>query len=308
MCTTGQCESPGERDMEAKVRRGRYSIVRLRSAVHDRLHAESEIMEYHQRGGERARLAAGQGRLGFLRTWDVLSRVLPDAPTALLDIAGATDAYAGTLTQVSYHVQVVEPVPEHVAEAAAPPGVTAILGNARALPAVVSSVDAVLLLGPLYHLPEHADRLAVWREAARVVRVGGMVVATTISRCASLFDAFVKDYFTDVHSAKRRQLAMVAIDKEYDSKGRMARRHLHEKDTSQVLVSGHTLDVGHPGHGFGRNTLIQHLPARNSPMCGLQSASSTTVTREGGPAGEGHRHWVGTPGRTPRRRDGRHRA
>lgn len=147
--------------MEAKVRRGRYSIVRLRSAVHDRLHAESEIMEYHQRGGERARLAAGQGRLGFLRTWDLLSRVLPDAPAALLDIAGATDAYAGTLTQASYHVQVVEPVPEHVAEAAAPPRVTAILGNARALPAVVSSVDAVLLLGPLYHLPEHADRLAV---------------------------------------------------------------------------------------------------------------------------------------------------
>jgi SAM-dependent methyltransferase len=176
---------------------GWYSVARPRSAVQDRRVLGSEIMDYYRRGGERDRLSAGQGRLEFLRTWDVLSRVLPDAPAAVLDVGGATGVYAGPLAQAGYHVQVVDPVPEHVTEAAGRPGVTAVVGDARALPAADHSVDAVLLLGPLYHLPERADRLAAWRESARVVRAGGVVVGATISRFASLFDGFVKGYFTD---------------------------------------------------------------------------------------------------------------
>ncbi|MER7168885.1 class I SAM-dependent methyltransferase, partial [Micromonospora sp. NPDC000207] len=57
--------------------------------------------------------------------------------------------------------------------------------------------DAVLLLGPLYHLLERADRVTAWREAARVVSAGGVVVGATINRFASLFDGFVKGHLTD---------------------------------------------------------------------------------------------------------------
>jgi len=154
-------------------------------------------MEYYRRGGERDRLAAGQGRLEFLRTWDVLTRVLPAAPAVILDVGGGTGVYAGPLAEAGYQVRVVDPVPEHVAAAASRPGVTAVLGDARALPAADRGVDAVLLLGPLYHLLERADRVAVWREAARVVRPAGVVLGATISRFASLFDGFIKDYFSD---------------------------------------------------------------------------------------------------------------
>jgi SAM-dependent methyltransferase len=164
---------------------------------HDRLVVASEIMEYYRLGGEHDRLAAGQGRLEFLRTWDVLSRVLPAAPAAVLDVGGATGVYAGPLAEAGYQVRVIDPVPEHVAASAALPGVTAELGDARALPVEDRSVDAVLLFGPLYHLPDRADRLAVWREAARVVRPGAVIVAATISRFASLFDGFVKDFYGD---------------------------------------------------------------------------------------------------------------
>ncbi|MER7442812.1 class I SAM-dependent methyltransferase [Micromonospora avicenniae] len=156
-----------------------------------------EIMDYYRQGGERDRLAAGTGRLEFLRTWDVLTRVLPDPPAAVLDVGGATGVYAGPLARAGYQVHVVDPVPEHVADAAARPGVTAVRGDARALPVADRSVDAVLLLGPLYHLPVRAERVAAWREAARVVRPGGVVVAATISRFASLLDGFVWDYFSD---------------------------------------------------------------------------------------------------------------
>ncbi|TDC37548.1 class I SAM-dependent methyltransferase [Micromonospora sp. 15K316] len=156
-----------------------------------------EIMDYYRQGGERDRLATGAGRLEFLRTWDVLSRELPDAPAAVLDVGGATGVYAAPLARAGYRVHVVDPVPEHVAQAAIRPGVTAVRGDARLLPVADRGVDAVLLLGPLYHLPVRAERVAAWREAARVVRPGGVVVGATISRFASLLDGFARGYFSD---------------------------------------------------------------------------------------------------------------
>jgi len=156
-----------------------------------------EIIEYYERGGERLRLTAGTGRLEFLRTWDVLTRVLPPAPARIVDVGGATGAYAGPLAEAGYAVRVVDPVPDHVAAAGALPGVTAALGDARRLPEPDASADAVLMFGPLYHLPERADRIAAWREAARVVRPGGPVAGAVISRFASLFDGVVRAYFAE---------------------------------------------------------------------------------------------------------------
>ncbi|GID28013.1 class I SAM-dependent methyltransferase [Paractinoplanes brasiliensis] len=154
-----------------------------------------EILDYYQQGGERQRLTAGTGRLEYLRTRDVLARTLPAAPATVLDVGGATGVYAQPLAEAGYQVTVVDPVPQHVAVARTLDGVDALVGDARDLPAPDASADVVLLLGPLYHLQERPDRVAAWREAARVLRPGGLVVAATISRFASLFDGFVKGFF-----------------------------------------------------------------------------------------------------------------
>jgi SAM-dependent methyltransferase len=172
-------------------------VERRTATVQDRGVLQPEIMEYYRRGGERDRLAADQGRLEYLRTWDVLTRVLPASPAVVLDVGGATGVYAGPLAEAGYRVHVVDPVPEQVAEAATRPGVTAVVGDARALPAADDGVDAVLLLGPLYHLQERADRVAAWREAGRVLRPGGVAVGATINRFASLFDGLLQDHFAD---------------------------------------------------------------------------------------------------------------
>ncbi|GAA3345771.1 hypothetical protein GCM10020358_54070 [Amorphoplanes nipponensis] len=156
-----------------------------------------EIAAYYERGGEHERLAAGAGRLEFLRTWDVLARVLPPAPARIVDVGGATGVYAGPLAEAGYTVRVVDPVPAHVAAAGALPGVSAVQGDARDLPEPGASADAVLLFGPLYHLPERADRITAWREAARVVRPGGVVAGAVISRFASLLDGFVRGYHAE---------------------------------------------------------------------------------------------------------------
>ena len=157
----------------------------------------AEILEYYRRGGESVRLSSGAGRLEFLRTLDVLTRVLPPPGATVLDVGGATGVYAGPLAAAGYRVHVVDPVPEHVATASTVDGVTASVGDARWLAQPDASVDAVLLLGPLYHLVERDDRVRAWREAGRVVRPGGPVVAASVSRYAALFDGFVKGFYAD---------------------------------------------------------------------------------------------------------------
>ena len=68
------------------------------------------------------------------------------------------------------------------------PLASAEVGDARHLPHGDATADAVLLLGPLYHLVEREDRLACLREIRRVLRPGGLVWGAAISRFASLFD------------------------------------------------------------------------------------------------------------------------
>ncbi|WP_155375688.1 class I SAM-dependent methyltransferase [Catellatospora vulcania] len=153
-----------------------------------------EIAQYYQGGQERHRLETGAGRWEYLRTWDLLSRVLPPGPLEILDVGGAAGVYAGPLAAAGHTVHLVDPMPDHVAVAAGLPGVTASVGYARDVGEADRSRDVVLLLGPLYHLVQREDRLAAWREAARVVRPGGLVVAATISRYASLLDGYVKGY------------------------------------------------------------------------------------------------------------------
>jgi len=63
------------------------------------------------------------------------------------------------------------------------------------------SADAVLLLGPLYHLVEKEDRLACLHEAHRVLRPGGVVFGAGISHFASLLDSLTHGFFDDPNFA-----------------------------------------------------------------------------------------------------------
>jgi ubiquinone/menaquinone biosynthesis C-methylase UbiE len=66
--------------------------------------------------------------------------------------------------------------------------VRASVGDARDLVQPADSADAVLVLGPLYHLPDACDRARALAEARRVARPGGLVAVAAISRYAALLD------------------------------------------------------------------------------------------------------------------------
>lgn len=151
---------------------------------------EPEILAHYRMTDEGVRLERAHGRLERARTQELLVRHLPDGPARILDVGGGTGVYARWLAGLGHTVHVVDPVPDHVAQVVDPPtdGVTATIGDARRLDAADASVDAVLLLGPLYHLTERTDRVRALAEARRVVRPGGPVIAAAISRFAALLD------------------------------------------------------------------------------------------------------------------------
>lgn len=65
----------------------------------------------------------------------------------------------------------------------------------------------MLLLGPLYHLLERADRVRALAEAHRVVRPGGPVVAATINRFAGLHDLLREERYFDPEQRARTDAA-----------------------------------------------------------------------------------------------------
>jgi SAM-dependent methyltransferase len=159
-----------------------------------RAHYEDAIDE-----GER--LGRGSGRLELLRTQEIVRRHLPPGRLRILDVGGGTGAHAAWLAGDGHRVHVIDPMLRHVEQARrlAGPGrtVTAEIGDARALREPDASADAVLLLGPLYHLVERADRVAALGEALRVVTPGGPVFVGAISRFASLYDGLSRGYLLD---------------------------------------------------------------------------------------------------------------
>jgi SAM-dependent methyltransferase len=139
-------------------------------------------------------------------------------------------------------VEVVDPVPLHVEQAGALPGVTARLGDARELDAEDASVDVALLLGPLYHLPEPAERRKALAEAARVVRPGGIVVVATINRFAALHDQLNRGGWFE--SWRQVRLAETAATGLVDAGGEFTTAYLHQPSEIAAEVAAAGLNVG----------------------------------------------------------------
>jgi len=168
-----------------------------------------EILAYYAQGREAERLSLGHGPLEAERTRELLVRLLPPAPRVILDVGGGPGAYGCWLAARGYVVHVVDATPLHVeqarqASARQPdhPLASVNLGDARQLGLPDASADAVLLMGPLYHLTERADRARALREAWRVLRSGGLVFAVGVSRFASLLDGLFKDLLDDPEAAR----------------------------------------------------------------------------------------------------------
>jgi ubiquinone/menaquinone biosynthesis C-methylase UbiE len=162
------------------------------------------VLQYYSDADEAARLRTTWFQLEYERTRELIRRHLPPPPARIIDAGGASGVYACWLASLGYEVHLIDPVPKHIEQAREAstqqqtlPLASIELGDARQLPNTDNSIDAVLLLGPLYHLVDKEDRIACLREARRVLRPGGLIWAAGISRFASLLDSLSSGFFSD---------------------------------------------------------------------------------------------------------------
>jgi ubiquinone/menaquinone biosynthesis C-methylase UbiE len=135
-------------------------------------------------------------RTEFGVTLRALAEYLPPAPAKILDVGGGSGRYAIALTKQGYDVTLLDLSQNNLALAeqkAASAGVEIaqmVHGNALDLAGFTAkSFDAVLMLGPLYHLLLESERLRAVQEALRALKVDGRIFAAFVTRFAPFRDA-----------------------------------------------------------------------------------------------------------------------
>ena len=149
----------------------------------------NEIYNFYNNGAEIGRLERGLGIVEFHRTKEILSRYI-DKGEVVYDIGGGIGMYAAWLAKKGNEVHLIE-LAENAVEYAKANMMqdcrfVAETGNALQVNRSDESADVVLLMGPLYHLRDREDRLQSLREAFRVLKKGGLLVAAGISMFSSM--------------------------------------------------------------------------------------------------------------------------
>lgn len=169
-----------------------------------------EVVTYYEQFPEGSRLATGSSRLEFARTKELLARVLPEPPARVLDVGGGAGVYSAWLAGQGYEVHLVDASARLVDEARKfsatldKPIATFSIADARDLPQPDGFANVVLLMGPMYHLPEASAREAALSEARRVLTASGLLVIAAISRYASALDGLSRNLARDPAFARMR--------------------------------------------------------------------------------------------------------
>ena len=159
---------------------------------------DPEALARYNEGFEKGRLRQRLGLVEFARTCEILLEQLPAAPVGdaapavIYDIGGAYGEYSYWLAARGYEVHLFDLSETNIAMAAEqrreyPRPLAAMeVADARSIPRPDASADAILFMGPLYHIVEPDERLAALREAKRLMKPGGVIFAAAITPYAML--------------------------------------------------------------------------------------------------------------------------
>jgi len=159
----------------------------------DAVTVDPVMARHYASGAELGRLEQ-VNLLEFERSKILLSQHLPTTGR-IIDVGGGPGAYAAWLAGLGFDVDLVDPIPLHVQQAKARSDAGASfrarLGDARALPFDDGVADAVVMMGPLFHLTSAGDRHRALAECRRVLRPGGTLAATAMGRFFLFYKAVV---------------------------------------------------------------------------------------------------------------------
>lgn len=148
----------------------------------------NEVVKSYEAYREEDRLTTNNARrIEFLTTVRALSEHLPPRGR-LLDCAAGAGVYALHFAQKGYDVTALDLTPRHIdlvreALKGKPFFMETAVCDATDLSRFEdASFDAVLCMGPIYHLPDASRRAKCLSECARVLRQGGLLAVAYISR------------------------------------------------------------------------------------------------------------------------------
>ncbi len=178
--------------------------------------ALSNIEKHYNKHPEDLRLQRRHGIVEFETTMHHLHRFLqPDH--FILDIGAGTGRYTSALMSEGYHVKAVELVRRNIEVfLKREPTADVVQGDARDMPFLATaSADVTLLLGPMYHLIGHKEKIKALNEARRVTKPGGIIlVAYLMNEYSILTYCFDEERINDF-------LARGIVDKDF---------HLHVQE------------------------------------------------------------------------------
>lgn len=163
-------------------------------------------------------------RTEFAVSLKVITGFLPALPSRVLDAGGGPGRYSIALSEIGHNVTILDlssaslDLAVQNAEKAGAPLAGAVHANVLDMHEIGDDgFDAVLLMGPLYHLLSEQERVQAIREAMRVLVPGGFLFAAFITRFAPFRQAAVNEQMWLVENAEYAQ--------------RMLETGLHEKPT-----------------------------------------------------------------------------
>ena len=166
------------------------------------------LTNFYSNYDEDGRLRSRYGMVEFLTTMRYIEKYLKPG-MRILEIGAGTGRYSHALAQKGYQVDAVELV-EHNIEVfrentAEGEDITVTQGDARVLSAFGDEeYDMVLLLGPMYHLFTHEDRVQAISETIRVAKKGGIVMAAYCGNDATVMQfCFMRGMIKDPYYKER---------------------------------------------------------------------------------------------------------
>lgn len=161
----------------------------------------TEIMNTIYSGqSENTRLTRSRhGQLEYLTTMNYIHKLVPPG-SKVLEVGAGTGRYSIALAKEGYDVTALELVADHLAvlrrNAAGLENIASYQGDATDLGIFADNgFDAVLVLGPMYHLFEKIEQHKALDEAIRVSKPGGVIMTAFISVYQIMYDNYLSGNF-----------------------------------------------------------------------------------------------------------------
>lgn len=149
----------------------------------------TELEAYYNKFNEDKRLDSRHGQVEYITSMKYIRRCIEEAAPGrdaasvrILDVGAGTGRYSVPLAEEGYDLTAVEPVRHNLGRLKKKSArVKAFSGNAVKLTRFADeSFDVTILFGPMYHLHGWDEKLAALKEAGRVTKKGGRILAAYI--------------------------------------------------------------------------------------------------------------------------------